>query len=219
MVRDRYINISGYFDAVASKWGLNFSGNLDDVNVSTTVVDLLHDTQNSYFDYLNQFDLPSVTLHLFNIFSLFPTVRTIYIDHNDLISNGYIVEPCLYDFDNIPSGTMFSFSDVVYYDLDSFFVECAVTADTLKNSSFYKSVLPPPTVSAPSLNGNGSEYIDGTEVTVSGRDTVYTVVRSYMTIYTDSGYTVHYDLEATNGAKLSSPEALLTKYVAPVITP
>lgn len=112
------------------------------------------------------------------------------------------------------------------YFSGDFFYDIEVREFTIVGSIYGKNYLfgacpecPPATVSAPSLNGNGSEYIDGTEVTVSGRDTVYTVVRSYMTIYTDSGYTVHYDLEATNGAKLSSPEALLTKYVAPVITP
>lgn len=70
-----------------------------------------------------------------------------------------------------------------------------------------------------SLNGNGSEFIDGTLVNVSGRDTIYSVSRSYMTIYADSGYTVHYDLVSDNGAKLSCPEALLTKYIAPATTP
>lgn len=218
MVRDRYLNITGYLDPVTSKWGLNFQGNLDDINGASMVLEILNDSPNVYFSS-SLGESPSITLNLFNIFTLFPSVRTIYLDNMDFISNGYLFQPLIFNFENIPSGSMFSFMDVVYYDLDAFFAECAVTADTLKNSSFYKSVTPASTISAPSLNGNGSEYVDGTEVIVSGRDTIYTVKRSYMTIYADSGYTVHYDLEAANGSKLSTPEALLTKYTAPVTTP
>lgn len=218
MVRDRYLNITGYLDSITSKWGLKFQGNLDDINGASTVLEILNDSPNVYFSS-SLGASPSITLNLFNIFTLFPSVRTIYLDNMDFISNGYLFQPLIFNFENIPSGSMFTFMDVVYYDLDAFFAECAVTADTLKNSSFYKSVLPPPIVSAPSLNGNGAEYMDGVFVTVNGRETVYTVKRSYMTIYVDSGYTVHYDLESASGEKLSSPEALLTKYVASVTTP
>lgn len=68
----------------------------------------------------------------------------------------------------------------------------------------------------PSLNGNGSEYKDGTSVTIFGRSTVYTVERSYMSLYSDNGYTVHYDLISVDGYRCSVPEALLTKYVEAV---
>lgn len=61
-----------------------------------------------------------------------------------------------------------------------------------------------------SLNGNGSEFADGTKVTVSGRVPQYTVTRSFFSIYSDNGYTVHYDLESAEGHKLTAPEALLT---------
>lgn len=68
----------------------------------------------------------------------------------------------------------------------------------------------------PSLNGNGSEFIDGVEVKVFGRDTVYTVERSFMSLYSDNGYTVHYDLTSVDGYKCTVPEALLTKHVVAV---
>lgn len=68
----------------------------------------------------------------------------------------------------------------------------------------------------PSLNGNGSEFIDGVEVKVFGRDTVYTVDRSFMSLYSDNGYTVHYDLTSVDGYKCTVPEALLTKHVVAV---
>lgn len=67
-----------------------------------------------------------------------------------------------------------------------------------------------------SLNGNGSEFIDGVEVKVFGRDTVYTVERSFMSLYSDNGYTVHYDLTSVDGYKCTVPEALLTKHVVAV---
>lgn len=68
----------------------------------------------------------------------------------------------------------------------------------------------------PSLNGNGSEYKDGTQVKVSGRDVVYTVERSYHSLYSDNGYTVHYDLVSSDGYRCTVPEALLTKYTSGV---
>lgn len=69
----------------------------------------------------------------------------------------------------------------------------------------------------PSLNGNGSEYKDGVQVTVSGRDVLYTVERSYHSLYSDNGYTVHYDLVSVDGYRVTVPEALLTKYVPLVV--
>lgn len=71
-------------------------------------------------------------------------------------------------------------------------------------------------IDLPSLNGNGSEFIDGVEVKVFGRDTVYTVDRSFMSLYSDNGYTVHYDLTSVDGYKCTVPEALLTKHVVAV---
>lgn len=71
-------------------------------------------------------------------------------------------------------------------------------------------------IALPSLNGNGSEYKDGTLVTVVGRNIVYSVNRSYYSLYMDNGYTVHYDLISDDGYKLTVPEALLTKYVVAV---
>ncbi|MDD2651730.1 MAG: hypothetical protein PHX44_01690 [Sulfurimonas sp.] len=64
-----------------------------------------------------------------------------------------------------------------------------------------------------SLNGNGCEFLDGTNVKVAGRDVVYSVARSFVSLYSDNGYTVHYDLVSDDGYKLTVPEALLTKYV------
>lgn len=69
----------------------------------------------------------------------------------------------------------------------------------------------------PSLNGNGSEYKDGIEVKVSGREAVYTVERSYHSLYSDNGYTVHYDLVSSDGYRVTVPEALLTKYIPTVV--
>lgn len=71
-------------------------------------------------------------------------------------------------------------------------------------------------ITLPSLNGNGSEFKDGVQVTIFGRETVYVVERSYMSLYSDNGYTVHYDLVSPDGYKCSVPEALLTKYVEAV---
>lgn len=70
----------------------------------------------------------------------------------------------------------------------------------------------------PSLNGRGCEHLDGAMVTVLGRsDIVYSVERSFVSLYSDNGYTVHYDLIATSGHKVTVPEALLTKYVSTVV--
>lgn len=70
-----------------------------------------------------------------------------------------------------------------------------------------------------SLDGNGSEYMDGVLVKVYGRDMVYSVARSYMSLTDNNAYTAVYDLVSTTGAKLTVPESLLSLYVAPVITP
>ena len=64
-----------------------------------------------------------------------------------------------------------------------------------------------------SLNGNGSEFKDGTNVNVTGRSTVYTVDRSYMGLVNDNSYTALYDCSATTGEKITVPEALITLHV------
>lgn len=71
-------------------------------------------------------------------------------------------------------------------------------------------------ITLPSLNGNGTEFKDGSSVVLFGRETVYTVERSYMSLYSDNAYTVHYDLVSVDGYKCSVPEALLTKHVTAV---
>lgn len=82
----------------------------------------------------------------------------------------------------------------------------------LKRSSFGQNIVCA-SVSAPSLNGNGCEFKDGVNVSVSGRTTIYSVARSYMGLVSDNSYTVFYDLVATTGEKLTVPEALLTLHV------
>lgn len=77
------------------------------------------------------------------------------------------------------------------------------------------------TVSVPlqSLNGNGSEYKDGVQVSVTGRSIPYTVSRSYMSLMNTDTYTIVYDLTSADGSKVTCPESFLTLYVAPVVTP
>lgn len=78
-----------------------------------------------------------------------------------------------------------------------------------------------------SLNGIGGEFLDGERVQVvssknSGvltRDVIYSVKRSYHSLYADNAYVVLYDLESIEGYKLSCPETLLVRYVEPVIAP
>ena len=68
-----------------------------------------------------------------------------------------------------------------------------------------------------SLNGYGCEFKDGISVVVSGRDVVYVVQRSFFSIYSENAYTIHYDIKSLDGQRLIVPEALLTKYVPPVV--
>lgn len=70
-----------------------------------------------------------------------------------------------------------------------------------------------------SLNGNGSEYLDGVVVNVFGRPQNYTVSRSYFGLVSDNSYTVFYDLVCITGEKLTVPEALLSLYIPTVIVP
>lgn len=85
----------------------------------------------------------------------------------------------------------------VYYDSNSVYRVC-------------NKVAPPLQGSLPSLNGNGSEFLDGDRVTVQFRDTVYTVDRSFFVLYSDNTYTTYYDLIGDNTSKLTCPQSLLT---------
>lgn len=76
----------------------------------------------------------------------------------------------------------------------------------------------PPVVKT--LDGDGCEFLDGDVVFAVGRpDVVYQVRRSYHALYADNAYVVMYDLESSDGHKLTCPESLVTRYVAPVTTP
>ena len=77
----------------------------------------------------------------------------------------------------------------------------------------------PPAQNYSSLDGNGSEFLDGDRVVLKGRENViYTVSRSFIAVVSDSNYTILYDLVSSDGYKVTCPEALLTLYVAPVVT-
>jgi|GEM_PF-6606228 len=99
--------------------------------------------------------------------------------------------------------------DVVYFDIDSVY----------KYAGLPVPALPPLQGSLPSLNGNGSEFLDGDVVTVTSRSGQFTVQRSYSIMYADNSYTNYYDLVSDVGAKLSCPESLLTAYIPSVTTP
>lgn len=68
-----------------------------------------------------------------------------------------------------------------------------------------------------SLNGNGCEFKDGTEVNVNGRDIIYKVLSSIYYLLEDNSYTVLYSLQSPTGETLNCPEAYLTRYI-PVTT-
>lgn len=70
-----------------------------------------------------------------------------------------------------------------------------------------------------SLNGIGCEFKDGVSVTVEGRITEYTVLRSFFFLLDDSSYTVLYDLTSPTGETLYAPESLLTRYSTTVTAP
>lgn len=63
-----------------------------------------------------------------------------------------------------------------------------------------------------SLNGYGAEFKDGDMVNVVGRDVVYSVNRSFFSMYADNAYTIHYDVISSNGQRMIVPEALLTRH-------
>lgn len=133
-------------------------------------------------------------IDLVSIFDIYPNCALLYAPDTFLgvpITNG---------------NTVVLISNIYYHSVES-----------LLNFIGY---VPPFVVSLPpSLNGNGAEFIDGTQVTVDGRSTLYIVNRSYMGLVQDNSYTPFYDLDALNGSKLTVPESLLTQYVASVIVP
>lgn len=125
------------------------------------------------------------------------------------------------DFNQIDA-SLITLDDKVDY-LISQFSTLIVDLNTLKNKSLTLATktdiatlshVTLADINLPSLNGRGCEHLDGAMVTVLGRsDIVYTVERSFVSLYMDNGYTVHYDLIATSGHKVTVPEALLTKYI------
>lgn len=163
---------------------------------------LAHDVVYRVLDrpsFLNPYDGFDVGLFL----QSFPDMGSFYmsIDGSILTSNHF----------NFPENT-FIVNGFVFNGLDGFL--------NYINSTLATPISIP---SAPSpvssLNGNGCEFIDGIEVLVDGRETIYKITRSFYTIYADNAYIVCYDLQSTDGHKLTCPESLLTKYVAPTITP
>jgi len=80
--------------------------------------------------------------------------------------------------------------------------------------------LTPAISSYPSLNGDGSEFVDGSTVNVNGREGRFIVSRSFYSMVSDSAYTVVYDLLGVDSAvKLTVPESLLTAVVETVPAP
>lgn len=107
-----------------------------------------------------------------------------------------------FDYD---AGTFLNPETVVYRDINSVYLYAGL------------AVPPPASVPLPSLNGNGSEFMDGDPVSALGRpDIEFNVVRSFYQIYADNAYQVVYDLESINGHKLSCPEALLSKPIVSI---
>lgn len=115
-----------------------------------------------------------------------------------------------YFLDTVVFGTKIQYDQYNYfYDLESIKGYFGITCPIL-----------------PTLNGNGAEFLDGTLVHVVSskngglitRDVVYTVKRSFHSIYADNAYIVCYDLESAEGYKLVCPESLLVRY-EPVTTP
>lgn len=116
-----------------------------------------------------------------------------------------------YFLDMVEFGTTIQYNQNTYfYDLESVKGYFGITCPIL-----------------PTLNGIGGEYLDGETVQVvsaknSGiltRNVIYTVTRSYHSLYADNAYVVMYDLDSIEGYKLTCPETLLVRYVEPVIAP
>jgi len=164
--------------------------NSSNISSSYTVNSSLPFSFNLTGDILS-FDLDS-------FFEVFPFVGKLTIDT-------HITDLLEVRFSTI-NNSIFMSDKIYYFDLSTF--------------CFFKELVYPSVPSSlPSLNGNGCEYIDGTQLNVTGRKTVYTVDRSYMGLLADNSYTAVYDCSAPTGEKLTVPESLLTLYVAPVTTP
>lgn len=80
-----------------------------------------------------------------------------------------------------------------------------IVSDTLSNNVGQ-------VIASASLNGYGAEFKDGDIVNVVGRDVVYSVNRSFFSMYADNAYTIHYDVISSNGQRMIVPEALLTRH-------
>lgn len=91
-----------------------------------------------------------------------------------------------------------------------------VTLKSLSKTNFDALVIPD---TLTSLNGAGSEFIDGTLVNVEMRPYTYVVIRSFNALVADNNYTVIYDLLSDDGHSLSVPEALVTAVVPTVTAP
>jgi len=128
------------------------------------------------------------------LFDNFPTVGT--ISFNNSVTNTILANPS-------NSESFVKLGHYVYFDLHSL---CS-----------YNSISLP--VSLLSLNGNGCEFKDTTLVNVFGRSIVYSVSRSYFGLVADNSYTALYDCSSQSGESITVPEALLTRYTAPVTTP
>lgn len=88
-----------------------------------------------------------------------------------------------------------------------------------KSSAIVEALIPA-IPSYPSLNGDGSEFVDGSIVNVNGREGNFIVSRSFYSMVSDSAYTVVYDLLGVDSAvKLTVPESLLTAVVETVPAP
>lgn len=146
------------------------------------------------------------SLNTTKVFLDFPDVArinyTLVDAHVYLIPNWYV------NFVNAVNNIISYDGAIAYYDINA-----------IKSIYGIIDAVVPPSTPLSTLNGNGCEFMDGKSVTVNGRSTIYSVVRSYMGLVSDNSYTTFYDLSATTGEKLTVPEALLTLYVAPIVTP
>lgn len=140
------------------------------------------------------------------------------------VTDNYII---VYDFNDFRIVKRSTFSQsvsvtasTVLTEIDLTPILTAITSAKTEILNFVPSIeLAPVLDSRVSLNGNGCEFMDGKEVTVFGRKTIYSVVSSFMGLVADNSYTTLYDLTAVSGEKLTVPEALLTLYTAPIVIP
>ena len=159
------------------------------------------DPQTDFFKIVNDSD--NTVIHEFS----FPTSLT--IDSN--FFEAFMVNGFDFTF-GLSGGRFYMYTvypSIVFYDLSAYY---------LKYGGFECPECPP-AQNYSSLDGNGSEFLDGDRVVLKGRENViYTVSRSFIAVVSDSNYTILYDLVSSDGYKVTCPEALLTLYVAPVVT-